>query len=97
MIASYQGFLPKHNLGVQIGVKLPTGNYGGQVENGPIVGKNPTKFSNGDVLDASLQLGTGSTDLILGAYYYQALSENFDGFVNGQFQTAISQKLDQQA
>lgn len=93
--ASYQGFLPKHNLGVQVGIKLPTGNYGGQNGSGPVVGKNPTRFSNGDLLDASLQLGTGTTDLIFGAYYYQALSESFDGFVNGQFQTAISQKLDQ--
>jgi hypothetical protein len=95
LLASYQGFLPKHNLGVQVGIKLPTGNYGGQVGAGPIVGRNPTRFSDGSVLDASLQLGTGSTDLIVGAYYYQALSENVDGFVNGQFQTAISQKLDQ--
>ena len=94
-VASYQGFLPKHNLGVQVGFKLPTGTYGGVDLNGNVVGKNPTKFSTGDVLDASLQLGTGSTDLIVGAYYYQALSENFDGFINGQFQTAISQKLDQ--
>jgi len=92
LMASYQGFLPKHNLGIQMGIKLPTGNYGG---GDPIVGKNPTKFSDGTALDASLQLGTGSTDLIVGAYYYQALSENFDGFINGQFQTAISQKLDQ--
>ena len=92
LMASYQGILPKHNLGVQLGIKLPTGNYGG---GNPIAGKNPTKFSDGTALDASLQLGTGSTDLIVGAYYYQALSENFDGFINGQFQTAISQKLDQ--
>lgn len=96
LLASYQGFLPKHNLGVQIGIKLPTGNYGGLAKDGvKVVGKNPTRFSDGSILDASLQLGTGTTDLIVGAYYYQALSENFDGFVNGQFQTAISQKLDQ--
>ena len=28
-IASYQGVLPTHNLGFQLGVKLPTGDYGG--------------------------------------------------------------------
>lgn len=39
-ILSYQGLLPTHNLGVQLGLKLPT----------------------------SLQAGTGSTDLIAGAY-----------------------------
>ena len=28
-ITSFQGLLPTHNLGVQLGVKLPTGDYGG--------------------------------------------------------------------
>ena len=28
LIASYQGFLPTHNFGVQLGIKLPTGAYG---------------------------------------------------------------------
>ncbi len=43
----------------------------------------------------SLQAGTGSTDLIAGAYYYQPVSQNFDAFVNAQFQAAVSQRLDQ--
>ena len=33
--------------------------------------------------------------MILGAYYYRSISENFDFFVNGQFQSALKQKLDQ--
>jgi len=37
-------------------------------------------------LDASLQPGTGSTDIIVGAYYYQPISQNFDFFANAQFQ-----------
>ena len=32
LIGSYQGFLPTRNLGVQLGVKLPTGRYGTAVE-----------------------------------------------------------------
>src|SRR5208283_908587 len=28
LIGSYQGLLPTHNLGLQLGVKLPTGQYG---------------------------------------------------------------------
>jgi hypothetical protein len=88
LIGSYQGFLPAHNLGVQFGVKLPTGQYGTAVNfnRGPLAGAP---------LDASLQPGTGSTDLILGAYYYQPISENFDVIVNGQFQSAVKQRLDQ--
>jgi hypothetical protein len=88
LIGSYQGILPAHNLGVQLGVKLPTGHYGTSVEfsSGPLAG-NP--------LDASLQPGTGSTDVIVGAYYYRAISEYWDLIVNGQFQSAFREKLDQ--
>ena len=103
-ISNFQGILPTHNLGVQLGVKLPTGNYGGPNNDGTgIVGNNPARFdggpaaqevSPGNLLDTSLQLGTGSTDLILGAYYYQAVSQNFDAFIDGQFQSAVVEKLD---
>src|SRR5205823_7817950 len=88
IIGSYQGWLPTHNLGVQLGVKLPTGHYGTAVNfySGP---------NAGAPLDASLQAGTGSTDLIVGAYYYRAVSENFDAFINGQLQAAVAHKQDQ--
>jgi hypothetical protein len=46
----------------------------------------------GEPLDASLQPGTGSTDLIVGAYYYQAISQNWDAFVDGSFQAALTTK-----
>ena len=100
LIASYRSLLPTHNLGVQLGVKLPTGRYGGPNADGTgVVGRSPVTFSGGpstgELLDTSLQPGTGSTDLIVGAYYYQAISQDFDAFVNGQFQAAIAQKLDQ--
>ncbi|HEX7908025.1 MAG TPA: transporter [Paraburkholderia sp.] len=101
LIASYQGFLPTHNLGLQLGVKLPTGRYGGQnVSTGATTGHNPVFFSTGpnaaagQALDTSLQPGTGSTDLIVGAYYYQPISQNFDAFINGQFQSAVVENLD---
>jgi hypothetical protein len=97
LLASYQGFLPTHNLGVQFGVKLPTGNYGGETEDGAFVG-TPVLFKNGpgagQALDSSLQAGTGSTDLIVGAYYFQPISQNFDGFINGQFQAAVAERMD---
>ncbi|MFA6231509.1 MAG: transporter [Rhodanobacter sp.] len=97
LLASYQGFLPTHNLGVQFGVKLPTGDYGGETADGNFVG-HPVTFRNGpgigQALDTSLQAGTGSTDLIVGGYYYQPVSQDFDAFVNGQFQAAVSQRLD---
>jgi hypothetical protein len=88
LIGSYQGFLPTRNLGVQLGVKLPTGSYGTAVDfyAGPAAGTP---------LDASLQPGTGSTDVIVGGYYYQPVSQNFDFFVNGQFQSAVTHRMDQ--
>ena len=88
LIGSWQGLLPTHNLGLQLGVKLPTGRYGSDInfKTGP---------NAGTPLDTSLQPGTGSTDIILGAYYYQAISQDFDAFINGQFQSAVSHKLDQ--
>jgi hypothetical protein len=88
LIGAYQGLLPTHNLGIQLGVKLPTGRYGTAVDfyGGP---------NAGTPLDASLQPGTGSTDVIVGAYYYQAVSQNFDAFVNGQFQSAVNHHMDQ--
>jgi hypothetical protein len=88
LIASYQGLLPTSNLGIQLGVKLPSGEYGTAVEfySGP---------NAGTPLDASLQPGTGSTDVIVGAYYYQAISQDFDAFANGQFQSAVRHRMDQ--
>lgn len=88
LIGSYQGILATHNLGVQLGVKLPTGHYGTAVNF--FAGPNA-----GSPLDASLQPGTGSTDLIVGAYYFKAISQDLDFFANGQFQSAVKHHLDQ--
>ncbi|WP_284333423.1 transporter [Dyella flagellata] len=96
ILAGYQGFLPTHNLGVQFGVKLPTGNYGGQSADGNLVGR-PVTFRNGpglgQSLDTDLQAGTGSTDLIIGGYYYQPVSQDFDAFASAQFQAAVKENL----
>ncbi len=88
LIASFQGLLPTHNLGLQLGLKLPTGAYGTHVKfsSGP---------GSGEPLDASLQAGTGSTDIIVGAYYYQAISQNFDAFINAQYQAAVAHAQDE--
>jgi hypothetical protein len=88
LIGGYQGFLPTRNLGVQLGLKLPTGPYGSdiQFDSGP---------NAGTPLDASLQPGTGSTDVIVGGYYYEAISQNWDAFVNGTFQSAVTSRQDQ--
>jgi len=97
LVASYQGFLPTHNFGVLAGVKLPTGRYGGENEDGVVTG-HPVFFNSGplrgEALDASLQAGTGSTDAIVGAFWYQPIAQDFDAFVNGQFQAAVAHRMD---
>lgn len=105
LIGSYQGLLPTRNLGLQLGIKLPTGDYGGPsasnsnniVGQGAVgrspVGFGPTGNSASSYLDTSLQAGNGSTDLILGAYYYQAISQDFDAFVNAQFEFSVRHNL----
>jgi hypothetical protein len=88
IIGAYQGLLPENNLGIQLGVKLPTGRYGTAItfDKGPAAGTP---------VDASLQPGTGSTDIILGAYYHQPISRNLEMFVNGQFQSAVRHHMDE--
>jgi hypothetical protein len=88
LIGSYQGLLETHNLGVQFGLKLPTGQYGTDVNfrSGPAAGRP---------IDASLNPGTGSTDIIVGAYYFTAISLDFQFFGNLQFQSAVTSKQDQ--
>jgi hypothetical protein len=88
LLAAWQGLLPTHNLGLQLGVKLPTGPYGTAMnfQTGP---------NAGTPLDASLQPGTGSTDLILGAYYFQPISQDFDAFATANFQTAVAHQQNQ--
>ena len=107
LIVSYQGFLPSKNLGVQVGVKLPSGNYGGLSANNTTgtvgqgsVGRNPAVFgvagnSGSTYLDTSLNVGNGSSDLIVGGYYFQPVSQDFDAFVNGQYQFSVKQELNQ--
>ncbi len=101
-IGSYQGILSAHNLGLQLGLKLPTGDYGGQnVVSNATVGRNPTFFTGGpnavahQALDTSLDPGTGTTDAILGVYYFQPVSRDFDAYASVQFQAALFEKLDQ--
>jgi hypothetical protein len=56
----YTGFFPDLSAGVTFGVKLPTGDF---------------KFEP-DVVDRDTQLGTGSTDILLGGYFRHNLGKN---------------------
>jgi len=78
VIGRYFGFSEEKNFGIQFGVKLPTGQKN-QVSN----------FGNPTPVDPGLQLGTGTTDLILGVYRFDNLSANWDYFTQAGLQGVV--------
>jgi len=103
LLATWQGLLEDHALGLQLGLKLPTGHYGGANADGSgVVGRKPVAFQHGplsanaspdNLVDTSLQPGTGSIDVILGAFYHQPVSTRVEAFVSATFQAAIASRL----
>ena len=84
MLGSYKfpGNNPQSGEGLRFGVKLPTG-------------KTNLDMVPGTPMEAGLQPGTGSTDLVLGAYHYQAIADSAWGwFASTQIQTAVALKND---
>jgi hypothetical protein len=66
--------------GITFGVKLPTGKI--NVAN-----------AGGSLAERSMQPGTGTTDLIAGAYYHQKLTaSDASWFVQGQYQRALRER-----
>ncbi|MGO9377796.1 MAG: TonB-dependent receptor [Dissulfurispiraceae bacterium] len=84
VVGRYQGFIPGcSNLGILLGFKLPTGSY---TETG--TSTDPT--APGPVpIDRGLQPGTGTTDIIVGAFYADYISQNLGYFTQAIFQTAL--------
>ena len=70
-------------LGVMGGIKIPTGSF---TETG--TSTDPTM--PGPVsIDRGLQPGSGTTDIILGAYYSNDIAENWDYFAQALYQRAL--------
>jgi hypothetical protein len=86
VIGRYFGWSQDRDWGVQFGLKLPTGNYS-QLGNTWGVAAN-----GATAVDPGLQLGTGTTDLILGAYKFGHIeaTENWGYFTSVMFQGALS-------
>lgn len=83
IIGRYQGFTAKHNLGVLLGFKLATGSY-------REFGNSTDAANPGPVLiDPGLQPGTGTTDVIVGAYYNDAINQSLGYFTQVMYQTAL--------
>jgi len=84
VIGRYQGFNPRGNIGVLFGVKLPTGSH-------TETGTSTDPSAPGPVpIDRGLQPGTGTTDVILGVYYIDALSPKLDYFAQALVQAPLN-------
>lgn len=80
LIGRYLGFSAERTAGLIFGVKLPTGDIGSNFSAGT---------SAGQPLDAGLQIGTGSTDVILGGYTSGNIG-SYGWFAQGTLQHAIA-------
>lgn len=80
VLARYQGFSDDAGLGLQFGVKLPTGRFTQNFAAGPQVGTP---------LDRGLQLGTGTTDALIGVYKFGNLSDSVAYFSQAMAQLAL--------
>lgn len=89
VIGRYQGFTPQHNIGILLGFKLPSGRY--TKTSTSIDPANPEDVVS---VDRGLQPGTGTTDAILGAYYFDSLNKNWDYFAQITVQSALNSKDD---
>lgn len=81
---------PDAGAGIRFGFKLPTG-----ATNQTMSPPDPADPDTPYKLERSAQPGSGSTDAILGAYYFRNLPGNgFGWFASGQFQSALAIKDD---
>lgn len=80
VLARYQGWSEDAGIGVQFGLKLPTGRFKQTFASGP---------QAGELLDRGLQLGTGTTDALLGVYKFGYLSESIGYFGQAMAQIAL--------
>ncbi len=81
VLARYTGLSEGQDWGLQFGLKLPTGDsHGVNFDAGP---------QQGEMLDRGLQPGTGSTDLLVGAFKFGALGETADWFGQALLQIPV--------
>jgi hypothetical protein len=85
MLGRYGGFTPDHSVGVQFGLKLPTGSFDNNFISGPQAGQP---------LDRGLQPGTGTTDLLLGAYTFGAVNRDWDYYGEALLQQPLNSRQD---
>ncbi|WP_295390188.1 hypothetical protein [uncultured Thiodictyon sp.] len=83
IVGRYFGWSRDHSIGVQFGLKLPTGRFDETFHSGP---------QAGTPIDRGLQPGSGTTDLLLGLSRFGALSRNWDWFAQGLLQQPLNSR-----
>ncbi len=82
VLARYMGLSEEKDWGLQFGLKLPTGDsHGVDFDGGP---------QQGQMVDRGLQPGTGSTDLLVGAFKFGAVGETADWFGQALLQIPVA-------
>lgn len=83
VVGRYTGLSEEKNMGIQFGLKLPTGSHTGTFSGGAIAGAP---------LDRGLQPGTGTTDAIIGVFRFASLSQNWDYFAQVTAQLPLNSR-----
>jgi hypothetical protein len=85
VLARYRGLAPDRNVGVQLGLKLPTGRFRSGFIEGPQAGQ---------ALDRGLQPGTGTTDVLVGAYAFGTAGQDWGYFAEAMLQQPLDSRGD---
>ena len=85
LLARYQHTSLTRSFGLQFGFKLPTGRFDQNFAEGP---------QAGEPLDRGLQLGTGTTNLLVGASWFARPAVNLGCFVQVQFEQPLAARDD---
>lgn len=83
VVGRYLGFDAQRHTGFEFGLKLPTGNFDSRFRSGP---------QRGEMLDRGLQLGTGTTDALLGIYNFGAFAPDWGYFAHALLQLPLASR-----
>ncbi len=83
LVARYRGLASDRSVGVLFGLKLATGSFHNNFIAGP---------QEGEPLDRGLQPGTGTTDLLVGAYTFGAVNRDWDYFGEAILQQPLNSR-----
>lgn len=80
IVGRWSGLAAQRSSGVMFGLKLPTGDTSDRFDSGP---------QAGEIVDRGLQLGSGTTDALLGVYNFGMLSPSWGYFAQAMLQQPL--------